>query len=341
MPMLYSVIVPVYNVEAYLRECVSSVRAQTYPDWELVLVDDGSTDSSPAICDELAEELGEQACVVHQDSAGLLAARRAGLRAAKGDAFVSLDSDDALRSDALEMIDAAFRSGEDVDVVAYGYSRDRGFSTMVAAPFDSTGHFTRADLVRRSCLPPTLFSMWAKAVRRRVMDLDADYSDYFGLSFAEDLLQSLPIADAVRRGYYIDEPLYYYRVNTASLTRKFDLRQLDARELVHKIHLGYARRWAEELGDTSLVAGVQMTGLKSYAEIAQGVCEVLPKAEAMNCLCEFSQDPTFLEYYALPCCLDGIRRDRRLILRMLSSGHFDVIWAMAKAKAALHKISRR
>ena len=103
--------------------------------------------------------------------------------------------------------------------------------------------------------------MCAKAVRRRVIDLDADCSEYFGLSFAENLLRSLPIANAVRGAYYIGELLYYYRVNAASLTRKFDLRQIDASGLVHKIHLGYARRWTEGLGYASLVEGVQTTGL--------------------------------------------------------------------------------
>ncbi|MGF0114496.1 glycosyltransferase family 2 protein [Collinsella sp. SGI.033] len=341
MSILYSVIVPIYNTETYIRDCVDSVVSQTYTNWELILVDDGSTDASHAICDKLAQELGDRVCVIHQSNSGLLAARRAGFKAAKGDVFVSLDSDDTLRPDALEMIDEAFQSGDDIDVVAYAYSRHSDFSTIEGAVFGCTGHFTRADLVRISCVPPTLFSMCTKAVRRSAMDVDADYSPFFKLSFAEDLLQSLPIADNARGGYYIREPLYYYRTNPLSLSRKFDLRQLDARKVVHEVHLRYAKRWAEELGDPSLLSGVQTTGLKSYAEIAQGVCEVLPRVEAIRYLREFSSDPVFGEYYALPSCRDAVRGDRRLILAMLASGSYFGIWVMSKAKAILHNVTKR
>lgn len=92
--MRFSVIVPVYNVEAYLKTCVDSVIAQTYSDYELILVDDGSTDHSGALCDRLAAKTGCH--VVHQENGGLGAARNTGIATARGDYLVFLDSDDFL-----------------------------------------------------------------------------------------------------------------------------------------------------------------------------------------------------------------------------------------------------
>ena len=80
---LISVIIPVYRVEAYLRRCVDSVLAQTYTQTEVILVDDGSPDGCPAICDAYAREDG-RVRVIHQENAGLSGARNAGIEAAKG-----------------------------------------------------------------------------------------------------------------------------------------------------------------------------------------------------------------------------------------------------------------
>lgn len=90
---LISVVVPVYNVERYLRECVDSVLAQTYPNVEVVLVDDGSTDGCPAICDEYANRHESVVCV-HRENGGLSAARNTGTDAARGDYVGYIDSDD-------------------------------------------------------------------------------------------------------------------------------------------------------------------------------------------------------------------------------------------------------
>lgn len=100
---LISVIIPVYNVEAYLRECVESVLKQTYQNFEIILVDDGSTDSSGQICDEYASN-DERICVIHQKNNGPSKTRNTGLDNATGKYIYFLDSDDYIESNALELL---------------------------------------------------------------------------------------------------------------------------------------------------------------------------------------------------------------------------------------------
>lgn len=115
-----SVVIPVYNVEKYLAECVESVLRQTWGDYEIILVDDGATDSSGALCDRYAAEYG---CirVFHQPNGGLSAARNTGLRAARGDYVYFLDSDDYIEPQTLERLRTAAER-EKADVVFFdGY----------------------------------------------------------------------------------------------------------------------------------------------------------------------------------------------------------------------------
>ena len=102
--MYFSVLIPVYQVKDYLCQSVDSVLNQDERDFEIVLVDDGSTDGSGEICDDYAARFPETVRVIHQTNQGLLMARRAGIRAAKGDWFVHLDSDDYMLPGALAAI---------------------------------------------------------------------------------------------------------------------------------------------------------------------------------------------------------------------------------------------
>ena len=99
--MLFSVIVPIYNIEKYIRRCIESVLSQSFADFELILVDDGSPDNSGAICDEYAEK-DERIQVIHKENGGLVSARQAGIRVASGDYIFHLDGDDAVLPDALD-----------------------------------------------------------------------------------------------------------------------------------------------------------------------------------------------------------------------------------------------
>ena len=96
-----SVIVPVYRVEKYLNDCIDSILAQTFTDFELILVDDGSPDGCPALCDVAAAK-DSRIRVIHQKNRGLSGARNAGLDAAEGEWIAFVDSDDMLLPQALE-----------------------------------------------------------------------------------------------------------------------------------------------------------------------------------------------------------------------------------------------
>ena len=105
------VVIPVYNVEKYLCPCVESLRAQTFTDWQAVLVDDGSTDSSGALCDELAAQ-EPRLLVIHQSNGGLAAARNTGMSVMRGEALAFLDSDDVIPPEFLQELWNAFEGND-------------------------------------------------------------------------------------------------------------------------------------------------------------------------------------------------------------------------------------
>lgn len=114
MQDLISVIVPVYKVEKYLKRCVDSILAQTYPCLEVILVDDGSPDGCPAICDEYARE-DRRVRVIHKENGGLSDARNAGIDAAKGKFLGFVDSDDYVHPRFYELLLQALKEeGADI-----------------------------------------------------------------------------------------------------------------------------------------------------------------------------------------------------------------------------------
>ena len=116
---MISVIVPVYNVEKYLRRCVDSILGQTYPDFELLLVDDGSPDSCPEICDEYAAR-DPRVRVIHKENGGLISARNVGIREAKGDYVCIVDGDDWALENMLEFItDTIDKAPRPLDMVLF------------------------------------------------------------------------------------------------------------------------------------------------------------------------------------------------------------------------------
>ena len=119
--MLFSVIVPIYNVQKYLNRCIDSVLSQTFEDYELILVDDGSLDECGAICDEYAN-MNEKIKVIHKDNGGLVSARQAGIRIATGDYVFHLDGDDAILPDALESAYEIIQKHRP-DIVSFSYKR--------------------------------------------------------------------------------------------------------------------------------------------------------------------------------------------------------------------------
>ncbi len=122
MPKI-SVIVPIYNVEKYLRRCIVSILNQTFTDFELILVDDGSTDSSSAICDEYAVNNGGNVVVVHQKNGGVSSARNIGVSVATGDYIAFVDSDDYVSQNYLE---ALFNPSYDMSICRGGIIDSNG-----------------------------------------------------------------------------------------------------------------------------------------------------------------------------------------------------------------------
>lgn len=144
MAPVFSIIVPVYNVEKYLEEAIISVLAQSFKDFELIIVNDGSTDGSVAIAERFAK-LDTRIQILHKQNGGLSSARNEGIKNATGTYLYFLDSDDSIKSDTLERINGVFKK-EAIDIVAFTalpFFEAEYLDKNLKSIDDSTNHYAR------------------------------------------------------------------------------------------------------------------------------------------------------------------------------------------------------
>ncbi len=230
-----SVIVPVYKAEQYLDRCVKSILEQTYPDFELILVDDGSPDGSPILCDKWAEK-DSRVHVIHKKNGGASSARNAGLAIAKGKWVFFSDSDDWIDNKALETL---YRM-----VNEYGVSMAIGRIQVVEENIDrnvalneNIYMLSRENLLDRFFRvngEPDTHSVCATLIRRDILE---DYHFIEG-KMNEDVEACYYLARKCEGAVYTSKPVYFYFKNVEGVTnsgfskKKLDL--LDVWDIVQK-----------------------------------------------------------------------------------------------------------
>lgn len=223
--MLISVIIPVYNVELYLAECLDSVLTQTYPHYEVICVNDGSTDGSQAILENYAAKY-DKIQVINQDNKGLSAARNAGIAAAKGDYVFLLDSDDKIEKHALETL-AAKSNGEDFIC----FNGKRYFEETNAEDIPDEGIIAEFesgwDYYNQFALVNRKFHFVCTVLRlyRREFLLQHQLHFQEGI-FHEDNLFTPIACYYAQKVKIIPECLYIYRIRKGSITQHANIKRL-------------------------------------------------------------------------------------------------------------------
>lgn len=208
-----SIIVPVYNVEEWLPDCIESVLAQTYNDWEMILVDDGSPDTCGRICDAYAEK-DHRIKVIHRKNGGLSAARNSGLDVATGKYITFVDSDDKYAcTKTLEMNVSILENSPDIDIVDFPYRQGKDGWTFGGKRTELVTLCTMAEKISSLSKYIIAFCAWNKIYRANVFD-DVRFPEKM---FTEDLWCDIDIMENSGKVMLSPFGLYEYNIREGSL----------------------------------------------------------------------------------------------------------------------------
>lgn len=234
---MISVIVPVYNVEEYLEECLDSIKNQTFADIEVILVNDGSTDNSQAICKRYCER-DSRFHLINQENKGLSGARNRGMSESKGEFITFVDSDDVLKEDMLKQLVKQVTS-DDIDIVECWYTNDQ-HEIVVPSPKDAETIFrgnSKEALVSLCKDNIVRLNAVAKLFRREVI---VKFPFLEGL-FYEDVYGGIGILKYINKIVKINYTGYYYRMRHGSImNREFSVKNLDLFTVCDKVEQLYA-----------------------------------------------------------------------------------------------------
>lgn len=231
--ILLSIILPVYNVEKYIGFCLDSIVTQDLQKCEIVIVDDGTLDSSGIICDEYASKYN-QIKVIHNSNAGSYKTRLIGAGVANGEYVWFVDSDDWIADNSVSRLIKILEENEYPDVVMFDYAvngykivRDRHQWTQQR--FDG---IEKKEIIQVLLESDSVNAIWRKVIRRDLVVNNEYLVDMDGFSYGEDAYISAAVFVKMNSIVFSHEVFYSYRENLSSMTRNFNIRRLENQEVL-------------------------------------------------------------------------------------------------------------
>lgn len=282
-----SVIIPVYNVEPYIRKCLDSIINQTYSNLEVLIIDDGSPDNCGAICDEYGEKY-DFVKIFHKENEGLSSARNLGLDNATGEWILFVDSDDWCEINYIEkMICGLSENNTDIDVIISSSVHEINHKkTKIHALMEKEGVYKTSEIIdivqgKSFCISyinekyygiaknSTNSAPWDKLYRRKIInENNLRYSEE--LKVHEDRLFNLQYFAYVKAFKYIDARGYYYRFVGGSITKKYDTGRIKKEKvfsnIVYNFYISSGKtqlKYATSLGALQILNGVR-SNLSTY-----------------------------------------------------------------------------
>ncbi|WP_427042682.1 glycosyltransferase family 2 protein [Fusobacterium sp. SB021] len=223
--LLFSIIIPIYNSEKYLKECIDSIILQSYKNYEIILIDDGSKDKSFSICENYAKKYNFIK-IIHKVNEGIVIARQKGVEIAKGKYIICIDSDDFIEKNYLEKFaEVIIKTNSDIVCCGYINYYSENNKRKILIP-QKKGFYNKKDI--ENIIFPILIeksdgsyfrpSLWAKAIKKEI------YQKYqlkdTVINMGEDYACTRACIYHSRSMYILEECLYYYRYNINSITKK-------------------------------------------------------------------------------------------------------------------------
>lgn len=308
----FSVVIPVYNSEKYLDECIQSVMDQSLREFELILIDDESKDSSPQICDRWGEKYPDTIKVVHQKNSGVYIAKRNGIKASNGRYIYVMDNDDLIISkDAFKNIkDKIDETG--CDLVIFNVTDDLESGHLLnRLSYDDGQIFEKSDLAKlydEYLSSKKLHHIWMMVFRRDLFDWDYEYNEPFRM-LRDGPSLVLPVISNAKKTVFLQDVYYYWRVqNQTSASKHYNV--VDFYHGIHSLHgrvLDYSSKWLYKTDKTEslvhkqyvmdiCIAAIKVRSLSKNLEITR-----------KQCLEMMANDEFFRQEYSLKY-LEGFRK---------------------------------
>lgn len=285
---MISIVVPIYNCSRYLNRCIDCIHHQSYKDWELILVDDGSTDGSGAICDELGRTSGLNVHVIHQPNHGASVARKKGIEHSRGDYLTFVDSDDIVEDDYLERLYKAVNQ-YGVRIAACDQIKHQEGTDQIV---DKSGEVMLLDdkAIHERFFKYKFWGFWGKIYHKSVFE-GVYFPEY---TINEDYVVMAQLFDKYKQMAYVPMGLYHYMTHGESLShQKLSMRMFDeyynklwVRDFYKRVNPTYLKQAEAQLTETciKLIRCVKQEDKKGqYVEVNNDmqrylkshICEIL------------------------------------------------------------------